>query len=346
MKNSIYLKGILVVVLGLFVYKNNAWPDQKTASKVILEEIVVHGKSLENSFVNVSADREVLVCLPPDYYDSDEEYPVVYLLHGLGANARAWFSDSPDGANVKKALEKLYASEQIEDMIVVVPDTLTFFLAGWYTNSAATGNWEDFIVRDLVEYVDKNYRTDKRREARGITGHSMGGYGAFKIGMKHADKFGAIYAMSAALSATLCLDEEVQYLAEINAALAKPISEYGWFEGVWISRALSFVPSEVAPLYIQYPLTVTEFNIMKKQTLIELLKANKNNLEEYDTEIGMEIGRYEYPTFLADFRLLSAELKKEGIEHFYEEYEGEHYDKLYLRVQNNLFQFFSRYFDE
>jgi Putative esterase len=66
-----------------------------------------------------------------------------------------------------------------------------------YSNSKTTGDWETFIAVELVNYIDSHYRTIPDRASRGLTGHSMGGYGTFRIGMKHPEVFSSLYAMSA-----------------------------------------------------------------------------------------------------------------------------------------------------
>ena len=82
------------------------------------------------------------------------------------------------------------------EMIVVLPDSKTVHNGSMYSSSVTTGDFENFIARDVVAYVDAHYRTIARRESRGLVGHSMGGYGATRIGMKHADVFGSLYIMS------------------------------------------------------------------------------------------------------------------------------------------------------
>ena len=67
----------------------------------------------------------------------------------------------------------------------------------FYSNSKATGDWETFIAVELVNYIDSHYRTIPNRMSRGLAGHSMGGYGTFRIGMKHPEVFSSLYAMSA-----------------------------------------------------------------------------------------------------------------------------------------------------
>ena len=95
-----------------------------------------------------------------------------------------------------ETISRLITEKKISPMIVVMPDGSNRYGGSIYTNSITTGNWEDYIVRDLVAFIGKNYRTLPRAESRGIAGHSMGVYGALKIAMKHPDVFGAVYGTS------------------------------------------------------------------------------------------------------------------------------------------------------
>ena len=83
-----------------------------------------------------------------------------------------------------------------KEMIVVLPDSKTVHNGSMYSSSATTGDFENFIARDVVCYIDTHYRTIPNRNSRGLVGHSMGGYGASRIGMKHPDVFGGLYIMS------------------------------------------------------------------------------------------------------------------------------------------------------
>lgn len=93
-------------------------------------------------------------------------------------------------------MDGLIATGTSKEMIVVVPNGRNAYFGSFYTNSPVTGGWEDFVARELVRWVDGNFRTVAAAESRGIAGHSMGGYGAIMLGMKHPDVFGAFYALS------------------------------------------------------------------------------------------------------------------------------------------------------
>ena len=134
----------------------------------------------------IGGQATVAVLLPVDYDSSTARYPVVYLLHGGTQNhtafpARSWFSRD--------------ASER--RMIVVMPYLQPVFYSARGDRPAVV---EDFLGRELPEYIDSHYRTVTDRRGRAIGGISMGGYGATLLGLKRPDKFAAVGAISAALS--------------------------------------------------------------------------------------------------------------------------------------------------
>jgi S-formylglutathione hydrolase FrmB len=176
----------------LAVTAANGAAQQPQAAKGTVEKITVHGRALDGNLEGDSPDRPVIVYLPPSYTTQPQRrYPVVYFLHGYGANADAYarvlaLPDGPDRAIAAGARE----------MIIVLPDAFTKYSGSMYSSSLTTGDWETFVARDLTGYIDAHYRTIATREGRGLAGHSMGGYGTMRIGMKRSETFNAMYAMS------------------------------------------------------------------------------------------------------------------------------------------------------
>jgi putative tributyrin esterase len=127
--------------------------------------------------------RPVTVLLPTGYAQSGRRYPVVYLLHGGGQDHTAFATRPWFGAQASRGI------------IIVTPN------AGesWYVNSVVDpkAKFEDFVVKDLVSYIDANYRTIASRQGRAVAGVSMGGWGAMLLGLKHHPVFGSVGAMSA-----------------------------------------------------------------------------------------------------------------------------------------------------
>lgn len=141
-------------------------------------------------FYSPAVDRTMKynIVLPYGYEDSDIDYPVLYLLHGLTQNYTVWGQMGVP----------FYAG--MYNVIVVMPDGGNSWYVNWAESEAGQKNdWEDHIVRDVVGHVDANYRTIDRREGRAITGLSMGGYGAITLGLRHPDLFVSIGTTSGAL---------------------------------------------------------------------------------------------------------------------------------------------------
>jgi len=128
------------------------------------------------------------IILPRDYATSSQRYPVLYLLHGYTDHYPAWVSYT---GIVQYA--RSYAQ------IIVMPEGDN----GYYTNSYSDPKlaWEDFIIQDLVPYVDSHYRTVAARQGRAIAGLSMGGYGAMKLGLKYPHLFAAVASLSGVVAA-------------------------------------------------------------------------------------------------------------------------------------------------
>ena len=189
--------GPLAVLLGLALpapaqVKTEVPPVEAGAKPVKVEHIKVHGASLEGNLEGEAVDREVIVFLPPSYATAkSRRYPVVYGLHGYSIGAQQWSGE----IHVPQTIEGAFA-KGAQEMIVVLPDSKTVYNGSMYSSSVTTGDFENYIARDVVSYIDAHYRTIPTRESRGLVGHSMGGYGASRIGMKHPEVFGSLYIMS------------------------------------------------------------------------------------------------------------------------------------------------------
>src|SRR5579859_631243 len=162
------------------------------AKPVIVEHIKIHGAALEGNLEGDAVDRDAIVFLPPGYNkDKHRRYPVIYALHGFSIGAEQWSHE----IHVPQTIEGAFA-QGAKEMIVVLPDSKTVHNGSMYSSSVTTGDFENYIAHDVVAYMDAHYRTIPDRLSRGLVGHSMGGYGATRIGMKHSDVFGSLYIMS------------------------------------------------------------------------------------------------------------------------------------------------------
>ena len=120
------------------------------AKPVTVEHIKVHGASLEGNLEGDAVDRDVIVFLPPSYSTArNRRYPVVYALHGFSIGAEQWTHE----ILVPQTIEGAFA-QGAQDMIVVLPDSKTVHNGSMYSSSVTTGDFEQFIARDLVAYID------------------------------------------------------------------------------------------------------------------------------------------------------------------------------------------------
>src|SRR3569833_2959641 len=195
-KKSIYGSLLAIVAVAssplMAQLQTPAPPVVPGAKPAIVEHIKIHGKALEGNLEGDAVDRDALVFLPPSYQkDTRRRYPVLYALHGYSIGAEQWSKE----IHVPQTIEGAFA-QGAKDMIVVLPDSKTIHNGSMYSSSVTTGNFELFVAHDVVAYIDAHYRTIPERRSRGLVGHSMGGYGATRIGMKHADTFGSLYIMS------------------------------------------------------------------------------------------------------------------------------------------------------
>lgn len=309
----------------------------------------VHSTSLENNFLGDSSDRNVNVYLPPNYDNTAVEYPVVYLLHGYTGNHNLWIGQGYLDIDIKSILDKLIAQEDLQPVIVVMPDGSNKYRGSWYTNSTVTGNWEDFICVDLIEYIDENFRTIKQSESRGISGHSMGGYGAFKLAMKHPEIFSAVFTLSAAWTS---FEGVLMGTMKEHLVAASKVNDPGLFDGlVWqeqlmIAGAAAFTPNiNNLPFYCEFPVNIfgTKIhNVWEKWLLhdpISLLEPYKNNLSQLNS-IWIECGTLDEDFYNANLHL-SESLNSIGISHIWTDYIGGHLDKTSSRIEKHMFPFFS-----
>jgi len=152
--------------------------------------------SLRGNLIGEPVEQPIAVYLPPRYASTADKYPVVYILPGSDTGPGALLDGTYQGFSLVEAMDRLIAEGVIREMIVVVVNGRNVLGEGFFTHSPATGEWDRYLVRDVVRYVDKNYKTLPFRETRGIAGFSTGGTAALQIAMRYPEVFSAVYATS------------------------------------------------------------------------------------------------------------------------------------------------------
>jgi putative esterase len=186
-------RGVLVslIAFSLALLHLNAASVVSAKSQVIDRQ--VRSENLARNKCGTDPLRRIVVYLPPGYApSSSERYPVIFFLpNPFEENYRYDF----DHRGAQDLFDRAIGEGQVGNFILVAADMNTALGSSWYVNSSVTGNWEDFIVEELVPYIDANFKTLANRESRGITGIFIGGYGAIRLAMRHPDVFGSVYAM-------------------------------------------------------------------------------------------------------------------------------------------------------
>ncbi|WP_010542700.1 alpha/beta hydrolase [Sphingomonas elodea] len=313
------------------------------ARAVTVQRIKVHAPSIEGNLEGESADRDVIVVLPPDYATARKKrYPVIYALHGYSIGAEQWINE----IHVPQVVEGAFALGT-QPMILVLPDSKTLHNGSMYSSSPTTGDFERFVAQDLVAYVDTHYRTLARQESRGLVGHSMGGYGASRIGMKHADVFGAVYMMSpCCLSArdTSLLDAgavaQIERLKTREAATTLP-----WGLRATLAAAAAWSPNPKAPpFYLDLPIKDGK----PRQDVLAKWAANAplafidqyiGNLRRYRA-IAIDVG--DKDGLRVDAQALHEVLDRYGLANSFTIYPGDHTSAVADRFQNYVLPFFSK----
>jgi enterochelin esterase-like enzyme len=299
----------------------------------------MHSPAIEGNVEGNSADRAVLVVTPPGYDENpDKRYPVVYFLHGYWATPQAY----QDMAKFDEAVQG--AAEDGNEVILVMPDGHSKLRGGFYSNSPTVGNYQDFVGVDLVQWVDANYRTIASREGRGLSGHSMGGYGTLRIGMTYPETFDSLFAMSSCCLAPMSMTAEnaarIEAMNDEDAAKA----DFGGLASVSTLATWSPDPDN-PPLYVDTGLT-EDGKIdplvnarLAANALLAWVPSHLPALNSFDA-IALDIGDKDF--LLEQNRQLHAELTRYGVEHSWTNYDGDHGNRIAARIRTELLPFFAK----
>lgn len=312
-----------------------------------VERIKVHGKSLEGNLEGNPTDPDVSIYLPPGYKkESKRRYPVVYLLHGFTDTDAQWYGFVKHWINLPTIVDKVFTAGQAEEMIIVTPNAFTRSGGSYYSNSITAGNWEDFVSKELVTYIDQHYRTIAKAASRGLAGHSMGGYGTIRIGERHPEIFSSIYLLS-----PCCLapgnPRSAEALARIEAVKTpEDIAKADFMTKVALAYAAAWSPNPLRPPFYADPIVENG----KLNTATEV-KWNANmslpSIDQYITNlkqmkgIGFDAGDRDQP-IASNIKILHQVLDNYKIEHSYEEYQGDHINKIGERIETKVLPFFSK----
>ncbi|MBL0345046.1 alpha/beta hydrolase-fold protein [Candidatus Villigracilis affinis] len=325
-----------------------------------INTIKISAPSLKNNLVGEAAERTIQVYLPPSYGIPDKHFPVVYYLPGYGDSGMIGF-------NLPDSMDRLVSDGKVNEIIIVVANGMNKLGGSFYTNSPVTGNWEDFIAQDVVGYVDGHFRTLAQAESRGITGHSMGGFGALNIAMHRPDVFGVVYSMSPGLFDENGLTESQMFESErliqrfikfeeklsalpLEEAKTRISSSPDQFT---LSYGFAFAPNpDRHPPYFNYPFTEVDGKLVRNDEIWKKWESGfggiadevilyKDNLLKLKG-IVVDYGEYdEYNWIPKGCIYFGEQLTAAGIPVKVEAYSGSHQSVLGERIRDYMLPFFS-----
>lgn len=320
----------------------------------------VTAAQLKGNLLGDSVLQDSLVYLPAGYDVGTARYPVVYLFHG--------FSDSPKEwePRLKPLLDRLVSERRLPPMIFVLPNGRNAYLSSYFTNSRTAGNWEDYVIRDLVPDIDRSYRTLKAARSRGITGYSKGGFVALHLAMRYPDVFSSAYAISpcclslteAVRAATPQSWEAVaafrtrQEFDDFLKAFDKSPNEPSFFTIGIVALAAAISPNPAKPpLFVDLPFDLVDGALVPREPMYSAWEAaspvnevsrfavNLRRLRALGIEVGANDGFADIPQSVRSF---SRALERAGIKHALDIYDGRHEDRIIERLPDHMLPFFAR----
>ncbi len=371
------MKTKLILLVSLFLM---ALTTEKSFSQSHLSIETINAFSLNNNKLGVDTLQKVAVYLPPYYDSSNKSYPVVYYLPGFTSPINEFLFGEYSGFELQKVADSLIERQLINEMIIVLVDGNTFLGGSFYVNSSINGNWEDYIAYDLVQYIDKKYKTNPSPSWRAIAGNSMGGFGALHIAMKHPDIFGMVYSLSPGLfdvkgilnSRFLTSHQNISEIQQViseffNESELNEIDRYkyltanlrygpydGYLKGFLLAYGSAFCPDsalETPPFFYLPDTSVTETNINDKQFKCwingfggweEKIKDYHSNLNKISIflDCGLNDGWITDGTKYVSNLLEQNQIKVETLW-----FDGGHTDRLHIRLKEHMLPSISKFFE-
>jgi len=311
--------------------------------------VIVHARlespQLAGNLLGDPSERDLFVYLPPGYDESGRRYPTAYLLHAYGDSPEGLVTPATDGQRwrppIEDVLDPVFARMSVPPMIVVIPDGNSRYGCGQWVDSPVTGNFEHYVVDDVVAFVDARYRTIPNAQSRGVFGFSSGGFGAWNVASRHPDVFGA----TAVLSADSFLDMThkfmlYKYLDSIwPEAPDGPVEGNFWSEIVYDYAACYSPNPDRPPFYVDLPVAFPSGELIQevwdRWLAFDPVVNVHDRLDELRKLSGilLDAGSNDDYNLHWGHRLLSHHLHEAGIAHEHRVNPGNHGGRAFERYQ-------------
>lgn len=311
-----------------------------SSSKVVIERF--ESKVLKENPLSDPSTRRVPVYLPAGYENSDQRFPVVYMLAGFAQRGLKLMNDSLWEENIQERMDRLIAEKKVRAMILVLPDASTRYGGSQYLNSSATGQYEDHIL-ELVKFIDGKYKSMVDRESRAVVGHSSGGYGAMLFGMRHPGIFGLIADHSGDKGFEMVYKPDFgEFLRFYDQAGSEGLGQLLADPGGSIKKGAPFVALNVAAMAACYsPNPEEKFGIdfpfdlftgeIREEVWVRWKALDPINLvEQYADNLRslkllyIDCGKRDEYNLLYGARQFTAKLDERDIQYRFEEFDGGH----------------------
>ena len=302
---------------------------------------------LKNNPLGDEYIRDLIVYLPPEYEEGkDRRFPTVFCLTGFTGRGRMFLNDSAFTPNLAERFDKLIVEKTIKPMIAVLPDCFTHYGGSQYINSSATGNYEDYLVREIVPFVDANFRTINDKNSRAVMGKSSGGYGALIMAMRHADKFGLACSTSGDAYFEFCYFPGIAEGFRAVKGDPKALIEKFWREDVrkgkddfaalnTIGMSACYAPNEASELGFDLPFDLETGEIRSdvwarwlEHDPVRLVEKTAENLKSLKL-LFIDAGTRDEFHLDLGAKILCEKLRSFGVTHIHEEFDDGHFNISY-----------------
>jgi len=286
--------------------------------------------------------RDIIVYVPANYsHNRSKGYPILIGLSGFAGNGRSFLNHDSLSENIEERMNRLISEGKSGPMILVIPDCFTKFGGNQYINSQATGRYQDYIVKEIVPFIQSNYNVSDF----GLWGKSSGGYGSIYLGMRYPEIFRAIACHSGDCAFEYC------YLPDFPTTF-KVFNEAGgvkkWFEQFWkkqnkkekkdiialniLAMAAHYSPDESSILGVKLPFDPDTGELIEDiwkrwKTFDPINMVNKfmNNLNQLKL-FYIDCGNKDEFNLHIGAKIIHQKLNKMDIKHHYEEFDGGHFN--------------------
>ena len=231
---------------------------------VFLDE--VDAGALRGNALGDPTRRPLAVYTPPGYdAGGSRRYPVIYVLPPFGADLAATLATRPWEENILQLADRLIATAEIPPAVLVVVDAMTRLGGAQYIDSIHNGAYARYVVEDVVNHVDRGYRTIAAEAGRAVVGRSSGGFGALHLTMEHPGTFAVCAAHSPDTHFRTCYVADfapARRVLEECGGIAPFIERYerassrpgAWFAALnVIAMSAAYSPLAAAPFALDLP---------------------------------------------------------------------------------------------